>query len=133
MLEKHEHNHPIRDFDGIADNRAQIIPWYFTALFYGLLIWGIGYMGYFLFSGWSQEAEFEQRMVAYETEYRQETATPATAAAPAPEASREEMLARGAEPVGKRVVRACQGGVYRGEGRSQGAVPDGRQGDAVSR
>jgi cytochrome c oxidase cbb3-type subunit 3 len=104
MLGKHKHHHATRDFDGITDNRAQGIPWYFTALFYGLVIWGVLYMGYFLFSGWTQEGEFEQKMAAYETSRPQTGAAPAAAAQP----SREERLAAGATLFGER-CRACHG------------------------
>ena len=106
MLETHQHHHDTRDFDGITDDRASKIPWYFSALFFGLVIWGVGYMGYFLFSGWTQEGEFEQKMAAFEATYRQESAAPAAAAAAPP--SQEELLAKGAELYRKR-CRACHG------------------------
>lgn len=109
MLEKHTHHHPTRDFDGITDNRASKIPWYFSALFIGLIVWGVGYMGYFLFSGWSQEAEFEQQMDAYEAAHRQ----PETAAAAVAAPSREELLAKGAALYAKR-CRACHGAEGKG-------------------
>jgi len=62
MLENNEHNHPTHDFDGITENRENKPPVYFNILFYGLIIWGIIFMGYFLFSGWSSDAEFQQKM-----------------------------------------------------------------------
>jgi cytochrome c oxidase cbb3-type subunit 3 len=106
MLEKHQHHHATRDFDGITDDRAQGIPWYFTALFYGLVIWGVAYMGYCLFSGWTQEGEFAEKMATYEATHRQESAAPAAATAAPP--SHEELLAKGAALYGKR-CRACHG------------------------
>ena len=111
MLERHQHHHETHDFDGISDNRASRIPWYFSALFFGLMIWGVAYMGYFLFSGWTQEGEFEQKMASYEATHRQETAAPAATAAALP--SQEELLTKGAELYGKR-CRACHGNEGKG-------------------
>ena len=64
MLESHTHDHPTRLFDGIVDNRVQHIPTGYTLLFYGLVLWGALYCGYYLLSGWSSQAEFEARMQA---------------------------------------------------------------------
>ena len=64
MLESHTHAHGSRLFDGIVDNRAQHIPRGFTLLFYGLALWGALFMGYYLLSGWSSQAEFEASMQA---------------------------------------------------------------------
>ncbi len=63
--------------DGIveAGNKA---PIYFYLLFFGLIAWGVIFTGYYLFSGWSSGAEFEEKMTAYNTSYKQ--ATPAVAA-----------------------------------------------------
>lgn len=48
--------------DGIVENRDQAPPVYFNILFYGLIIWGVIFMAYFLLSGWSSHEEFEQKM-----------------------------------------------------------------------
>ena len=108
MLGKHEHHHAAHDFDGISDDRARKIPWYFTALFFGLVIWAVAYMGYFLFSGWTQEGEFEQKMAAYETTHRPESAAPVAALPAVAQPSQEELLAKGAQLYSKR-CRACHG------------------------
>lgn len=65
MLESHEHKQPTHDFDGITENRVNNPPVYFNILFYGLIIWGIIFIAYFLFSGWSSDAEFEQKMATH--------------------------------------------------------------------
>lgn len=51
--------------DGIVENRENSPPVYFNILFYGLIIWGVIYMAYFLFSGWSSDAEFQEKMATH--------------------------------------------------------------------
>jgi cytochrome c oxidase cbb3-type subunit 3 len=55
--------------DGIVEDRKQAPPLYFNILFYGLIIWGIGFSAYYLFSGWSSEKEFEEKMADYQQTY----------------------------------------------------------------
>jgi cytochrome c oxidase cbb3-type subunit 3 len=71
--------------DGIVEDREKAPPVYFTVLFYGLIIWGIAFMSFYLLSGWSSDAEFEQKMAAHkgEPEAEQQAVTP-TPAAPVP-------------------------------------------------
>lgn len=73
---QHEHH----DFDGITENREQRPPVYFTVLFYGLIVWGVAFSAFYLLSGWSSDAEFQERMKAHEARY-QKTATPAATVA----------------------------------------------------
>lgn len=58
--------------DGISENRERKPPVYFTVLFYGLIVWGVIFMAYYLLSGWSSETEFQQKMTAHQAQ----TATP---------------------------------------------------------
>jgi len=51
--------------DGIVENREQSPPVYFNILFYGLIIWGVIFMAYYLFSGWSSDAEFQAKMATH--------------------------------------------------------------------
>jgi cytochrome c oxidase cbb3-type subunit 3 len=84
MLDDHKHKHPTHDFDGITENRVNSPPAYFTLLFYGLIIWGVLFCGYYLFSGWSSDQEFQQKMEAHQQAYAQTQAEkPAAAAKPA--------------------------------------------------
>ncbi|HXV22276.1 MAG TPA: c-type cytochrome [Desulfuromonadales bacterium] len=62
MLDEHRHKHPTHDFDGIVENRETRPPAYFTALFYGLILWGVIFSAYYLLSGWSSADEFRQKM-----------------------------------------------------------------------
>jgi cytochrome c oxidase cbb3-type subunit III len=77
MLEQHKHKHATHDFDGITENRVNSPPAYFNVLFFGLVLWGLVFMAYFLFSGWSSDAEFQAKMEAH----KQASAAAAPAAA----------------------------------------------------
>ena len=50
MSEKHE-------YDGITYREEKSSPSVFRILFAVLAVWGVIYMGYYLFSGWSSQAE----------------------------------------------------------------------------
>lgn len=58
-------------FDGIRENRQNNPPSYFNILFYGLILWGVIFMGYYLFSGWSSHDEFQEKMSAHQEEAAQ--------------------------------------------------------------
>ena len=58
-------------FDGIKENRENKPPPYFNILFYGLIVWGVIFMGYYLFSGWSSHTEFQENMNAHKQRYSQ--------------------------------------------------------------
>lgn len=45
------------DYDGIKYREEKSSPGVFRILFSVLAIWGVIYMGYYLFSGWSSQAE----------------------------------------------------------------------------
>lgn len=74
MLEDHKHKQATHDFDGITENRVNSPPAYFNVLFYGLVIWGIAFMAYFLFSGWSSDAEFQAKMANHQQAAAEQTA-----------------------------------------------------------
>ena len=82
---KHDnyHEHP----DGIVEDCKQPPPLYFNILFYGLIIWGIGFSAYYLLSGWSSEGEFEEKMAAHQQAYSQGDPTTAGNDQPAAVAS----------------------------------------------
>lgn len=80
--------------DGIVEDREKAPPVYFTVLFYGLIIWGVAFMSFYLLSGWSSDSEFQEKMAAHKGEplLQEEAMTsspatqtpkPATAAPPA--------------------------------------------------
>lgn len=47
------------DYDGIKYREEQHSPYVFRILFALLVVWGIGFMAYYLFSGWSSRSEVE--------------------------------------------------------------------------
>lgn len=57
-------------FDGIKESGKKP-PAYFNILYYGLIIWGIIFMGYYLFSGWSSHGEFQEKMQAHQAQTTQ--------------------------------------------------------------
>jgi len=89
MLEKHEHKHPVHNFDGIIENREQSPPPYFTVLFYGLVLWGVVFCAWFLLSGWSSEKEFREDMAAHRKQAEARQPAPGKSAAPAAAAKTE--------------------------------------------
>ncbi len=58
-------------FDGIKERKGTKPPIYFNVLFYGLIVWGVLFMGYYLFSGWSSHGEFQEKMAAHQERYSQ--------------------------------------------------------------
>ena len=57
-------NHHDEHADGIVE-AGKNPPVYFYVLFYGLIIWGVIFMAYYLFSGWSSSQEFAEKMAAH--------------------------------------------------------------------
>jgi cytochrome c oxidase cbb3-type subunit III len=114
MLDSHEdkHEHDVRDFDGVIDIRSNPVPRYFAILFYGLVIWAVPFMGYYLLSGWSSEGEFAQKMALHQEQVAAlqgggGSAAPATIIDP------EAQAAEGAKLYAQSCA-VCHGGV--GEG-----------------
>ena len=58
------HQHQEDHADGIKEAGKEA-PSYFYVLFFGLIIWGIIFMAYYLLSGWSSDAEFQEKMAAH--------------------------------------------------------------------
>jgi len=56
-----------KEYDGIRYNPQDKPPKVFTVLNYSLIIWGICFMAYYLFSGWSSHAEYAGIKKAKET------------------------------------------------------------------
>lgn len=110
MLDKHQHHHASHDFDGIRDNREGRIPWYFSALFYGLILWAIVFMGYYLLSGWSSEGEFAREMNAFQEAHQAAREAPEVADATTTDA---EAVARGEKLFAKRCAM-CHGKTGKG-------------------
>ena len=48
-----------KDYDGIKYRVETKSPLVFRLLFATLIVWGVAFMGYYLFGGWSSRAEYE--------------------------------------------------------------------------
>ncbi|HEB51051.1 MAG TPA: hypothetical protein ENI89_10625 [Desulfobulbus sp.] len=55
-----------KPFDGIRENRENRPPVYFNILYYGLIVWAVLFMAYYLLSGWSSHDEFQAKMKAHQ-------------------------------------------------------------------
>ena len=49
-----------KEYDGIRYRAEKHSPLVFRILFLGLVTWGVVFMGYYLFSGWSSAGEFTE-------------------------------------------------------------------------
>jgi cytochrome c oxidase cbb3-type subunit III len=56
------------DYDGIKYREEKSSPGVFKILFGVLVIWAVAYMGYYLFSGWSSQAEADAAKIARESQ-----------------------------------------------------------------
>ena len=75
------------DYDGIKYREEKGSPLIFRLLLGGLAIWGVCFMGYYLFSGWSSDKEFseKQKLAAAksaEFEQKEKSVAPGKAAEP---------------------------------------------------
>ena len=96
--------------DGIVEDREKAAPVYFTILFYGLIIWGVAFMAFYLLSGWSSDAEFKEKMAAHRGEapaQQQAAAPPATT--PAPTATKTPTAVDGGQELYAKYCAGCHG------------------------
>lgn len=68
------------DYDGISYREEQHSPNIFRILFAGLLIWGVIFLGYYLFGGWSSPKEFDEKTKTRESAQQQTNAAAPTSA-----------------------------------------------------
>ena len=95
--------------DGIVEDREKAPPVYFNVLFYGLIIWGVAFMSFYLLSGWSSDAEFKEKMAIHKGEQpvQQEAAAPAPA--PAAVQATAEVVAADGQTLFKKHCAGCHG------------------------
>ena len=86
-----------KEYDGITYRAEKKSPLVFRILYIGLWIWGIAFMGHYLFSGWSSHAEYAQKKSAKEAllAAQQLKGIAPAAAVPIPGAKKLEYLALG--------------------------------------
>lgn len=109
MLDKHEHKHAVHEFDGIIENRVSKPPVYFTVLFYGLIIWGVAFMSFYLLSGWSSDAEFKEKMAIHKGEQPAQHEAVAPTPPPAPVQAPAAVVAADGPALFKKNCAGCHG------------------------
>jgi cytochrome c oxidase cbb3-type subunit III len=82
-----------KDFDGIRYRIETKSPGVFRFLFGGLVIWGVCFIAFYLFSGWSSQAEFEQKKKLHQEQATKGGETPVAGAHP--EGKKEDYIAMG--------------------------------------
>jgi cytochrome c oxidase cbb3-type subunit 3 len=97
--------------DGIVEDRRQAPPLYFQILFYGLILWGVIFCGYYLLSGWSSAQEFQEKMAVHNA--AQQSAAPQnpepTAKEPAAQTAGAAATTSGATDPAGLFTRMCAG------------------------
>lgn len=94
------------DFDGIRYREETKSPLVFRALLAILVAWGVCFMAYYLFSGWSSEAEYAQKKQAKQLQIlKTGGVSPADVHK---EGGKDEYLAVGKKEFGERCA-ACHG------------------------
>jgi cytochrome c oxidase cbb3-type subunit 3 len=96
--------------DGIVEDREKAPPVYFNILFFGLIIWGVAFMAFYLLSGWSSDKEFQEKMDAHkgEPQVQQQEVTSAPATAVKVAVEKEAEAASGQELYAK-YCASCHG------------------------
>lgn len=99
-----------KDFDGITYRVETSSPAIFRILFTVLVIWGVCFMGYYLFNGWSSEGEFAQKKQAKQA--RLAASAPAESKTPVA-GTQEDSIAVGKKEFAERCA-ACHGADAKG-------------------
>lgn len=106
-----------KNYDGIVYEKDTKVPAIFQILFYGLIIWGGIFMGYFLLSGWSSVGEFDARKKAKDEMLARSPGAGAPGAVPGgfvhKEGKKEDYLAMGKKEYAARCA-VCHGADARG-------------------
>jgi cytochrome c oxidase cbb3-type subunit III len=103
-----------KEYDGIAYNPKDQPPLIFNLLYYGLWVWGLCFMGYFLFSGWSSHGEYAAIKHAKEARLAAEKLKGVAAAVPTnEERGTARLIHEGKEEYVKRCA-SCHGQTAKG-------------------
>lgn len=89
-----------KQYDGIRYRPEKKSPLVFRVLFFGLIIWAVPFMGYYLFSGWQSEAEYLEIRKAKEARLAAQRQTEMEAS---PRPTHEEIRSTGLLDEGKKV------------------------------
>ena len=102
-----------KDFDGIQYRVESRSPMVFRVLLTVLVIWGVCFIAYYLFSGWSSEGEFARNRQAKQEQQAKQPPGGAPAAGAHPEGRKEDYLAMGKKEFAERCA-ACHGADAKG-------------------
>lgn len=100
------------EFDGIRYRQEKRSPAIFRLLLTVLVVWGVAFMGYYLFSGWSSEKEYAEKKLTQQAKVAAaaKTGVPAATAAPA---NKEGLVALGKSEFAARCA-SCHGANAKG-------------------
>jgi cytochrome c oxidase cbb3-type subunit III len=113
MSEKHE-------YDGITYRDEKSSPGIFRLIFIVLAVWGVIFMGYYLFSGWSSQSEADAAKKARDSQKQTaHKATEATAAGTAGGGHKVEAYVAAGKKLYGTLCVSCHG-----EGAKGGVGPD---------
>ena len=62
-------------FDGIKESKKPA-PAYFNIAFYGMIIWGILFSAYYIFSDWTSLGEYQEKVTSYQEKYNKKPGAP---------------------------------------------------------
>lgn len=106
-----------KNYDGIVYEKDTKVPVIFRILFFGLIIWGVIFMGYFLLSDWSSVGEFDARKKTMDEKLAKSAGPGAPGALPGAfvhkEGKKEDYLAMGKKEFATRCA-VCHGADARG-------------------
>jgi cytochrome c oxidase cbb3-type subunit III len=104
-----------KDYDGIKYRQEESPPAVFKILFSVLVVWGVCFMGYYLFSGWSSHAEYDAIVKAKETRLATEKLKGSDAAVVSTSKERKttNLVAEGKKIFGERCA-SCHGADAKG-------------------
>ena len=98
------------DYDGIKYRDEKCSPRIFRILFTVLVIWGVLFMGYYLFSGWSSQSEADAARKAHDDKRQAaHQATEATGAAKSDGGDKVEAYIAAGKQLYANLCAACHG------------------------
>jgi len=102
-----------KDYDGIRYRVEKKSPLIFRILLAVLVVWAVGFMGYYLLGGWSSQGEYAQKKQAREALIATAPVAGAPAAGSHPEGNKEDSVIMGKKEFAERCA-SCHGAAAKG-------------------